>query len=296
MAFMPPTTDVAELSYEQARDELVRVVGELEQGSATLEQSLALWERGEALAARCEEWLIGAKARLDAARAGAQRPAPDDGGEPLMARHEPRVVAELGRPETPEETADRRAENSRKHRQRQTLNNLILALGASLLVVLVIVLIVPRNDTPIERDIDVAAVAEQAQIASDDPLAVPELPEGWRSNAAELRRSEADGVTAWYAGYLTPSDEYVGLYQGLEANPTWASGLLARTLATGTTTIGGVEWTVYDNRETGDDVGNAKYGLTTEAGGSTFVLLGTATTEEFEALAAALVPTIEAQH
>ncbi|MFD5866517.1 exodeoxyribonuclease VII small subunit [Agromyces sp. NPDC127015] len=70
MGPMPSTPDVAELSYEQARDELVRVVGELEQGSATLEQSLALWERGEALAARCEEWLIGAKARLDAARAG----------------------------------------------------------------------------------------------------------------------------------------------------------------------------------------------------------------------------------
>jgi exodeoxyribonuclease VII small subunit len=62
--------DVADLSYEQARDELVRVVAELEQGNASLEQSLQLWERGEALARRCEEWLIGAKARLDAARAG----------------------------------------------------------------------------------------------------------------------------------------------------------------------------------------------------------------------------------
>jgi exodeoxyribonuclease VII small subunit len=61
--------DVADLSYEQARDELVRVVGDLEQGSSTLEESLALWERGEALAKRCEEWLLGAKARLDAARA-----------------------------------------------------------------------------------------------------------------------------------------------------------------------------------------------------------------------------------
>jgi exodeoxyribonuclease VII small subunit len=60
--------DIQALSYEEARDELVRVVSELEQGSSTLEQSLALWERGEALAARCEEWLIGAKARLDAAR------------------------------------------------------------------------------------------------------------------------------------------------------------------------------------------------------------------------------------
>lgn len=63
---------VADLSYEQARDELVRVVTELEQGGATLEQSIALWERGEALARRCEEWLIGAKERLDAARAAAE--------------------------------------------------------------------------------------------------------------------------------------------------------------------------------------------------------------------------------
>ncbi len=63
--------DVASLSYEQARDELVRVVAELEQGSPTLEQSLALWERGEALARRCEEWLIGAKERLEAARSAA---------------------------------------------------------------------------------------------------------------------------------------------------------------------------------------------------------------------------------
>ena len=68
----PDPTDIATLSYEQARDELVRVVSELEQGGATLEQSIALWERGEALARRCEEWLIGAKERLDAARAAAE--------------------------------------------------------------------------------------------------------------------------------------------------------------------------------------------------------------------------------
>ena len=60
--------DVASLSFEQARDELVRVVAELEQGAPTLEHSLALWERGEALASRCEEWLVGAKRRLDEAR------------------------------------------------------------------------------------------------------------------------------------------------------------------------------------------------------------------------------------
>ena len=65
---MSADPDVADLSYEQARDELMRVVMELEQGAPTLEHSLALWERGELLAARCEQWLIGAKQRLEAAR------------------------------------------------------------------------------------------------------------------------------------------------------------------------------------------------------------------------------------
>jgi exodeoxyribonuclease VII small subunit len=65
----PVTTDIAALSYEQAREQLMNVVNQLEAGSSSLEDSLALWERGEALAKRCEEWLEGAKARLDAARA-----------------------------------------------------------------------------------------------------------------------------------------------------------------------------------------------------------------------------------
>jgi exodeoxyribonuclease VII small subunit len=56
-----------EQSYEAARDELVEVVRRLEQGGATLEEALALWERGEQLARTCERWLEGAQARVDAA-------------------------------------------------------------------------------------------------------------------------------------------------------------------------------------------------------------------------------------
>ena len=65
----PADLDVESLSYEAARDALIAVVDELERGGATLEQSLALWERGEALANRCEGWLTGARERLDQARA-----------------------------------------------------------------------------------------------------------------------------------------------------------------------------------------------------------------------------------
>jgi exodeoxyribonuclease VII small subunit len=59
------TTPVADLSYEAARDELVETVHRLEAGGTSLEDSLALWERGEALAQRCQEWLDGARKRLD---------------------------------------------------------------------------------------------------------------------------------------------------------------------------------------------------------------------------------------
>jgi len=63
-----------QLSYEQARAELASVVERLEAGGGTLEESLALWERGEQLADVCQRWLDGARARLDAAKA-----ARDDG-------------------------------------------------------------------------------------------------------------------------------------------------------------------------------------------------------------------------
>lgn len=56
--------DVAELSYEQARDELIGIVAQLEGGQAGLEESMRLWRRGEALAAHCSTWLDGAEAAL----------------------------------------------------------------------------------------------------------------------------------------------------------------------------------------------------------------------------------------
>lgn len=56
-----------ELSYEEAREELIEVVRRLESGGSNLEESLALWERGEKLAQVCQSWLDGAKKRLDAA-------------------------------------------------------------------------------------------------------------------------------------------------------------------------------------------------------------------------------------
>lgn len=57
-----------EPTYEAAREELIEVVRRLEAGGVPLEESLALWERGEHLAAVCQEWLDGARRRLEAVR------------------------------------------------------------------------------------------------------------------------------------------------------------------------------------------------------------------------------------
>jgi len=64
----PQFRPLAELSFEEARDELIEIVSKLEAGGAPLEHSLALWERGEALAARCQQWLDGARERIEAAK------------------------------------------------------------------------------------------------------------------------------------------------------------------------------------------------------------------------------------
>ena len=66
-----------ELSYEEARGELATVVERLEAGGTSLEESLALWERGEELAAVCQRWLDGARTRLNEAR---ERRAAEAGG------------------------------------------------------------------------------------------------------------------------------------------------------------------------------------------------------------------------
>ncbi|MFJ3303169.1 exodeoxyribonuclease VII small subunit [Streptomyces sp. NPDC086549] len=68
------------LGYEQARDELIEVVRRLEAGGTSLEESLALWERGEELAKVCRRWLEGARARLDAALAEEEEEAEETEG------------------------------------------------------------------------------------------------------------------------------------------------------------------------------------------------------------------------
>ncbi len=199
---------------------------------------------------------------------------------------QPRVVAELGRPETADETAARKAENSRRHRANQTLRNLILALLASVAVMLLLVLVVVRPDQPAREPVDYIAVAEEAEAHIGATLIAPELPTGWTSNAARLETG-SDDVVAWVVGLLTPSGQFIQLRQGLDADRSWVAAQLGTARSTGGLTAGGLDWQVYDRR-TDADAGNFAYSMTTLDARNGIVLHGTATDEEFGLLAAAV--------
>jgi hypothetical protein len=203
------------------------------------------------------------------------------------------VVAELGRPETPAETAARTAQSAADRRSHQTVTNLIYSLIAVLALVLVIVLMVPRSAPPLDDHVDYAKVAAQGQGTEPDALASPVLPSSWSANSAQLRSDNPNGIDSWYIGLITPSQKYLGFTQGFKANQTWLSDQTAQSSKTGSVTLDGVKWTIYDNRTTSRDVGNVKYAMSTTAGASTYLLVGTASIDEFHTVATALTPSLE---
>jgi len=139
-----------------------------------------------------------------------------DRKHPTHDEHGRPIVAELGRAETAQEIADRKAAASAAHRNNQTILNLVIALAASLLVVFVIVVIVVRPDqSGPPRSIDWVSVAKDAQQSVSTRLVVPRLPKSWSANRAELvdAKSSPDGIASWQIGFLTPSTQYIGLVQ-----------------------------------------------------------------------------------
>lgn len=207
-----------------------------------------------------------------------------------MADKPPSIVAELGRAETPDETAARRAATSRRHRSSQTVVNLVASIAASLLAVLFLVLVVVRPDPPDPVPVDFEQVAERAESGSGVALASPEVPESWRANAATLETVR--GVETWYIGLITGGDQFIALNQGISADESWLVDLIGNAEETDRESLGGVEWTVFDRRQT-DDPGNLAYAMVASTDRSTIVLNGTASDAEFRLLASAVAADLE---
>jgi hypothetical protein len=168
-------------------------------------------------------------------------------------------------------------------RANASVRGMILALLCSVLVFIPVVLINPANRAEtFDRNIDVAAIAQQAAgTAGYTPLAVG-LPEGWTSNYARWNVGSSDGVPNWEVGYLTPGGQFIGLTQTNNANDTWISQRTDQAPVTGARTIAGVDFELRDRPDSDTS-------LVARIDGSTVLLKGTAELEEFDVLGTAIV-------
>lgn len=202
-----------------------------------------------------------------------------------------RIVAELGRPETPEETAARKAASSKAYRSSQTVRSLVAALLATLAILAVIIFAVPRGEPTTAKEIDVAAIAADVENTVDGPVIVPELGDFWRVNAAELQ----SGATVVWDVTIAPADDdergFVKIAQAFDTDSDWAPQRLGGTAPTDTVTIDGVEWDVFTPGDA-SATQNISYALGTQAGDDYVLLYGARSPDSIAELADSLIPQI----
>jgi hypothetical protein len=160
---------------------------------------------------------------------------------------------------------------------------MIMALLVSVLAIVPVVLLNAGQKTdPYRPSVDVASVAANAKdVAGFTPVA-PQLPSDYSPNYARWASGTSDGVAHWDIGYLTPQQKFVSIVQTASANPTWLADQVKKAPTTGTRTVAGVEWTLYDKPGT-------EKSLVATIGGTTVVVSGSAGFDEFDTVAAAVV-------
>lgn len=205
---------------------------------------------------------------------------------------QPVIVAELGRPETAAETASRKAEQSRLYKERKTVNNLVFSLLVSVALMIVIVLIVPRGtDQWSDHSVNVAEAAAENEAGAGRPLVAPGVADTWKAKQAVLRAEKGTDILYWYIGYTTENEAYAAVEQGFTktgeiVNDTWISQRLEAQQPTGTETIGGLEWTVYDHPGREAEKTNVVFALKAQVADNTLLVYGTDRPEVLRTLAA----------
>lgn len=203
------------------------------------------------------------------------------------------IVAELGRPETPEETAARKAASSKAYRSSQTMRSLIAALLVTVAVVAVIIFAVPRGEPTNAKKIDLVGIAANVESTMGSPVIVPDLGDFWRVNAAGL----TSGATVVWDVTLAPADEdergYIRLAQAFDADSGWAPQRLNGIAPTDTVRIDGLDWDVYQPGGAGAEQ-NITYAIGTQAGDDYVLLYGARSAASTADLAESLVPQIRA--
>jgi hypothetical protein len=142
-------------------------------------------------------------------------------------------------------------QKAKEHRAKQTVNNLLLSLLVCVGLVVVLILIVPRDDSSRIAHIDYKSVAQQASEASKHEVLAPELPSGWWSNKATWLSTPVDAVPRFEVGFVGPKNQYIGMTQAFGVNPTWIALTLKDVVIQKNYQNSGstIQWSIYKSPE-----------------------------------------------
>ncbi|MEJ5946253.1 DUF4245 family protein [Pseudokineococcus basanitobsidens] len=174
----------------------------------------------------------------------------------------------------------------RRPRPRQTARDMVISLAVIGAFLVPVLLLVPRPSQLEQPPVDVAGTAAGARERVDWPVPVPQVPDGWRPNAARLEQPGPDDVDTWSVGWVTPSDDYAGIRVASGATGRWLTATTRSGELEGTQDVDGEPWDVYSRSpQRRSDV--PFRALVREEGGVTTAVVGTAEVPELLELAAA---------
>jgi hypothetical protein len=183
-----------------------------------------------------------------------------------------------------------------KRRARQTLINLLLSLGATIGVMLVLILAVPRDDSNRVQAVDYKELAAQAASQAPGPLLVPAIPVDWYSNSARFRSATQDGVATWYAGFVGPNSEFIALTQGFDVNQTWLQIQLEANKPTEEVVLGNSTWEIFESTKDNNPQKSKDFLMVLEYDSNAVLVYGVAPRQQLEDFATQLSLLIEANN
>lgn len=176
------------------------------------------------------------------------------------------------------------SDSAARHRARQTVINLCLALAASIGLVVTLVLIVPRDDSNRVKEVDYTTISQKAKVDSGFEVITVNPPTNWWSNNAALTTNNIDTVPVFKAGFVGSDIKYIGYTQAFNANPTWLALSLNGKVITGEYSSKHYKWDIYESIVKNDPKKTMDYIMVLNYKAQDYVLLyGVADQTEFKA-------------
>lgn len=175
------------------------------------------------------------------------------------------------------------SDSAARHRARQTVINLCLALGASVGIVITMVLVVPRDDSSRIKAVDYTAISQKAKTDSGFDVITVKPPTNWWANSAALTTNNVDTVPVFKAGFVGSDIKYVGYTQAFNANPTWLALSLNGKVLAQEYSSKHYKWDVYESIVKNDPKKTMDYIMVLNYKAQDYVLLyGVADQTEFK--------------